>query len=100
MSRELNAVAQANKRLRAENMELWRRIEELSSGAEEQRILNELLVKQIVMLHKASDVPESYELSLPKPERKKLDGWKLEARSTDDGLFLRVVREEATACTD
>lgn len=98
MSKELNAVALANKRLRAENMKLWAQNEELERGCEEQKLMYEALVTQLVMLHEVGTgdpTIKAYELTLPKVNVGELmEKYRLEAKHTDDGLFLRVVKND------
>lgn len=96
MNRKLNAVALANKRLSEENRELWERNDALERGTEEQRLMYAALVMQLVMEHKVTDVPESYEIALPKVDVAEMaKTHRLEARYTDDGIFLRVTAKEA-----
>ena len=86
--RNFETISKDNIRLRHENSVM-------KDGVGELETMYKALVTQLVMQHRTTDVPESYELTLPKTNVKELmDAYRLEAKHTDDGLFLRVVKND------
>ena len=95
MSKQLNAVALANKALRKENEMLWDRVDTLERGVEEKEILFDAMVKQLVMFGRtpANPIYPEYEVKIPKINAEELAKYQLSAQAEEDGLRLKVFIE-------